>query len=431
MSLEYCDLTDVGMRRANNQDSKEVLPPLDDQQYRTRGWVFVVADGMGAHAAGETASALATEQVPLTYEKLASRSPPWALRTSIEQANADINARGDTSPDLKGMGTTCTALVILPRGALVGHVGDSRAYRVHGARIEQLSRDHSLAWELEALQAAEGGHAGPAVPRNIITRSLGPHPHVDVDIEGPFSVAADDVFVVCSDGLSGQVADEEIGVVAANLPPRPAAETLVGLALVRGAPDNTTVIVARAGDREATRSSSADAPWLLTPPTDLDREPRDVPWLTLAGAAGCLFATLLCGPQVRTLAPPWVLLAVALAAGFVACLLRAILVLVAPRGGDERVLPVGARLGRGPYRSHDCKASAAIVDGITASVESAADGLPPEQRDRIRAQIDQCRQQVVAGHYPRALAAAAAAIAVYRESVETARTEAAARRPPG
>jgi protein phosphatase len=178
-TLDYCDRTDVGRRRSNNQDAKAVLEPWNRDIYNRRGWLFVVADGMGAHAAGEMASAIAAEQVPLVYEKLAGKSPARALRQAIEQANTEIHSKGESSVDLKGMGTTCTTLVLVPRGALVGHVGDSRAYRVRGRRIEQLSRDHSLVWELQDLQAA--GEAVPGLdlretPKNIITRSLGPHP---------------------------------------------------------------------------------------------------------------------------------------------------------------------------------------------------------------------------------------------------------------
>ena len=261
-SLEYCDRTDVGRRRASNQDAKAVLEPWSREQYRRRGWLFVVADGMGAHAAGETASAMAAEQVPLVYEKHAARSPILALRTSIEQANAEINARGESSLDLKGMGTTCTVLAILPRGAIVGHVGDSRAYRVRGGTIEQLSKDHSLVWELEAAHTGSPDEM-PVAPKNIITRSLGPHARVDVDLEGPFQVEENDVFVLCSDGLSGQVADDEVGLLAAMLPPKAAAAALVGLALVRGAPDNVTVIAAKAGEREVSRTAPGDEPWPL------------------------------------------------------------------------------------------------------------------------------------------------------------------------
>ena len=89
-SLEYHDVSHVGLRRSNNQDARGVVVPWSREQYRRRGWLFVVADGMGAHAAGEEASALAVQEVTATYEKLAARSPPLALRTSIEDANAKM-----------------------------------------------------------------------------------------------------------------------------------------------------------------------------------------------------------------------------------------------------------------------------------------------------------------------------------------------------
>ena len=148
-TLVHCDRTDIGRRRSNNQDAKAVLPPSSAQQFNARGWLFLVADGMGAHAAGEKASAIAAEQVPLFYEKAGQLSPPLTLRHSIEQANAEINRQGESAAEFKGMGTTCTTLVILPRGALIGHIGDSRAYRIRGKTVDQLSKDHSLVWELE------------------------------------------------------------------------------------------------------------------------------------------------------------------------------------------------------------------------------------------------------------------------------------------
>jgi protein phosphatase len=162
------------------------------------------------------------------------------------------------------MGTTCTTLVLLPRGAIVGHVGDSRCYRIRGRTIEQLSRDHSLVWELETAGGMSREQANDAAPKNIITRSMGPHPHVDVDLEGPFPVTKGDVFLLCSDGLSGQVADEEIGLLAAELEPQEAVPALIGLALVRGAPDNVTVIVARAGEEEVSKPSRSDSAWPLS-----------------------------------------------------------------------------------------------------------------------------------------------------------------------
>jgi protein phosphatase len=437
-SLEYCDLSDIGRRRASNQDARAVSAPWSGEQYRRRGWLFLVADGMGAHAAGETASALAAEQVPLAYEKHAHRAPPLALRTSMLHANAEIHARGETAADLKGMGTTCTTLVIVPRGALVGHVGDSRAYRVRAGLIEQLSRDHSLAWDMEAARAKAGGEAIQAPPKNIITRSMGPHGRIDVDLEGPFPVEQGDVFVLCSDGLSGQVADEEIGGFAASMPPEAAAAALLGLALVRGAPDNVTLIVARAGSKEVTDPAAANTPWPLADDEPRAREPGRLPWQTLAVAGAALFAALIVHPFALThpetgllgrLLGPGLAEAVGWSATggmvllFLAALVAAIVAAMPPAGGAAPVLKPGGRLGGGPYRSYDCTLTPALVEGIAASVETAADGLSDRERHRALEHVASARKAIAVGALPEALGDAALAIAVYRQSVEAARRD--------
>jgi protein phosphatase len=434
-SLDYCDLTDIGRRRANNQDSKTVLVPSGGEQFRRRGWLFVVADGMGAHAAGEKASALAVEHVPLAYEKLASRSPPLALRTSIEHANSEIHTRGENAFDLRGMGTTCTALALVPRGAVIGHVGDSRAYRIRGDRIEQWSRDHSLAWEIESLR--QPGDDEP-IPKNIITRSMGPHPQVAVDLEGPVTVEAGDVLLLCSDGLSGQVADEEIGLLAGTLPPKEAAEALLGLSLVRGAPDNVTLIVARVGEKEASRVAAGDPPWPLTAETPVTTAPQPVPWKMLGVAAASLFVALLGspwsslmqddGPIGGTLGPalaPVIAFVVpmAMALLFIGSLLAAVLAYFVSNAGDVRMLEPGARLGGGPYRSYDCRASEPLLEGIVASVESAADGLSPSDRVELLESVAAARRPIASHDFPAAVTAAAAAIARYRRFVDAARCD--------
>lgn len=430
-TLDYCELTDIGRRRANNQDAKAVLAPWGTEQYRRRGWLFVVADGMGAHAAGEMASALAVEHVPLLYEKTAARSPPLALKASIEQANAEIYSRGESAIDMKGMGTTCTALAILPRGALVGHVGDSRAYRIRGTTIDQLSRDHSLAWEMEAHRPP--GAEDP-IPKNIITRSMGPHPQVSVDLEGPFPVTAGDVFLLCSDGLSGQVADEEIGLLAANLTPQEAATALVGLALVRGAPDNVTVIVARAGENEASRDGVDAAPWPLTEDAPATADRRPIPWGLLGVAAASLLVALVgygglttagaktsFGESLANALAFAILVAMGLL--FLGSLLAAFLGSIAPEGDGVRVLRPGAKLGGGPYRTYGCAASAQLLEGIIASVESAADGLSSRDRDRLLEAVADARKPAAAGDFSGAIRAATAAIAIYRRVVEAARSD--------
>src|ERR1700730_12350012 len=243
--LAHVELTDVGMRRANNQDSRAVLMASDVESWRRRGHVFVVADGMGAHAAGELASKMAADGIPHNYYKLRDEPPPDAIRKSIREVNEQIHRRGQANAEFHGMGTTASVLVILPQGALVAHVGDSRVYRVRGGRLEQLTFDHSLVWEMAASGQLPKDAAPNLVPKNIITRSLGPHKEVRVDLEGPYPIEVGDTFLLCSDGLSGQVKDEEIGPILSALSPSEAVRLLIDMANLRGGPDNITAIVAR------------------------------------------------------------------------------------------------------------------------------------------------------------------------------------------
>ena len=180
-------MSDIGLRRANNQDSYAVALAGNQADFEQRGHLFMVADGMGAHAAGELASKMATDVVSLVYRKLLDQSPPEAILSAVLDANHQIHTRGQASPDFRGMGTTATTLVLLPAGALVAHVGDSRAYRVRGNRIEQLTFDHSLVWEMQAAGQLPNGEVPGYISKNIITRSLGPNPTVQVDLEGPAS----------------------------------------------------------------------------------------------------------------------------------------------------------------------------------------------------------------------------------------------------
>src|SRR4029077_13310793 len=144
----------------------------------------MVADGMGGHAVGEKASAKAVRDIPHTYHKHAHEGAAPALRKAFLEANAGIHAVGQENPEFRGMGTTATALLLRPEGAWVGHVGDSRAYRVRNGVIEQISFDHSLVWEMAKRQGVDpDGLQG--IPSNVIVRSLGPEPLVQVDVEGP------------------------------------------------------------------------------------------------------------------------------------------------------------------------------------------------------------------------------------------------------
>ena len=243
--LEYAALSDIGLRRANNQDSYKVVLAGNEADFQQRGHLFIVADGMGAHAAGELASKMATDVISLDYRKLLDQSPPEAILSAVLDANRQIHTRGQASPEFRGMGTTATMLLLLPAGALVAHVGDSRAYRLRGNRIEQLTFDHSLVWEMQAAGQLPEGEVPGFISKNIITRSLGPNPTVQVDLEGPHPVQAGDTFLLCSDGLSNQVTDDEIGLVLSCLPPGEAVHALIELACLRGGPDNITAIIVR------------------------------------------------------------------------------------------------------------------------------------------------------------------------------------------
>jgi serine/threonine protein phosphatase PrpC len=282
--IEHASLTDVGVRRSHNQDNYAIQLASDEEGWRQRGHLFLVADGMGAHAVGEKASEQAAHIIPHIYQKHANLGATIALRRSFIEANASIHACGQQNREFEGMGTTATALLLRTDGAWVGHVGDSRCYRIRQGFIEQLSYDHSLVWEYARLQHLDPDEVED-IPTNVIHRCLGPEPLVQVDIEGPHDVQPGDLFLLCSDGLSGQVTDQELGAVATALPPAEACRFLVDLSNLRGGPDNITVVIVHVG-----REGSGDAP---AAPRPRKRSPLiHVPWWASSLIAGTLLALL-------------------------------------------------------------------------------------------------------------------------------------------
>ena len=295
--IEHATATDVGLRRSNNQDATAVAVAGSVAAFQQRGNLYMVADGMGAHAAGELASKLAVDIVPLAYQKLADRAPPDALRAAVEDANAQIHGRGRADPDFRGMGTTSTTLVLLPQGAVAAQVGDSRAYRLRGDQFAQLTFDHSLVWEMRAAGQLPGDQVPEYIPKNVITRSLGPSPTVQVDIEGPFPLMVGDTFLLCSDGLSGQVKDAEMGTILQCLPLAEAARTLIDLANLRGGPDNITLVLIRLTaplplNKTADAAEAADPP-PSCPSGRLDRSDR----FGAVGAGTACHGSPLVGPD--------------------------------------------------------------------------------------------------------------------------------------
>ena len=231
------------MRRSANQDSLTVRLCGDVEEWQRCGHLFVVADGMGGHSVGDLASRITVESLPQAYFRVEASDVLDRMRKAVLAANNAVHEHGRQNPEFSDMGTTCSALSLSEKGLVIGHIGDSRIYRVRRGIIQQLTFDHSLQWEMIRLGRATAATVDLFHPRNVITRCIGPDPNVNVDLEGPFSVERGDRLILCSDGLSNHVSDSEIGQIAAALPPTDAARLLVNLANCRGGSDNSTVIV--------------------------------------------------------------------------------------------------------------------------------------------------------------------------------------------
>ena len=237
--------TDVGRVRSENQDFGTFTTPADELDAHPGGRLLLVADGMGGHRGGATASRLAGETVKAQYLGQGSEDISAALREALTYANSRIFSEAQSNADLRGMGTTTSALVVRGNEAWFAHVGDSRIYWVRGNEIKQLTDDHSLVASMvrEGLLTAKEAENHPR--RNVLQRSMGVCEEVEIDVRGPLEVQEGDTFILCSDGLHGLVKPDEIKELVVNKPIHDAADRLVDCALERGAPDNVTVIVAR------------------------------------------------------------------------------------------------------------------------------------------------------------------------------------------
>ncbi len=243
-------LTDVGRKRNHNEDSFLVDEDLQ---------LFVVADGMGGHAGGGTASRIAVETIdremrgarehpenPFKSDVELQDSPlPEFLRTAVEKACLEIFKAAQDDPRLQGMGTTVIALCVRGEHALFAHVGDSRAYLIRGDLIQQISEDHSLVNEQIKAGMITPEEAKHSRYKNIITRSVGFEEEVQVDVMGLLAKDGDG-YVLCSDGLANLVEDTEIRKVLLETPEiKDVPKKLIELANERGGDDNITVIVVR------------------------------------------------------------------------------------------------------------------------------------------------------------------------------------------
>lgn len=415
--LRCAAVSDVGMRRASNQDSLAVALASDDRDWRSRGHLFVVADGMGAHAAGELASQIATDNIPHAYQKRPDLPPCESIVAAVHDANSRINAKGSNSVDFHGMGTTCSCLLLLPDGAMAAHVGDSRVYRLRGHTIEQLTFDHSLVWEMAAAGHANEEDVPAYVPKNVITRSLGPHPTVKVDLEGPLPIRAGDRFLLCSDGLTGPLNPQLIGMVLASLPPEEAAQTLVDLANLLGGPDNITVIIAEVADPAMLGQKKNGYAWsdAVSP---LSGGASKADWQF----AGALALSMLAG--VVLVAKD----AMTLGLGAFGIGLAVLLAWALRRfKGEEACRGVKGHYGKAPYRSYAVAPSAQNIEMLSDVVRQLEDleaqrSWPFEWKE-VHADRVTAHKAIAAGDYTAAVVAYSSAVRRLMQAVRAHRPE--------
>jgi len=238
--LKYSGLTDIGMKRTQNQDHLMCVPELA---------LFIVADGMGGHKGGETASLIAVTAICdyVRERKDVNIAPEELLTKAIQEANRAIYSHAAKNPELTGMGTTCTTLFFHKNKLFIGHVGDSRAYMIHPGCIWQLTKDHSLVQEKLRAGMITREQLKTDRMKNVITRSVGYESQIEVDIY-EMKVQPGDSFLMCSDGLSGMCDDPDIMETVSDLlykqkKVEETVKTLIAAANQNGGDDNITSIL--------------------------------------------------------------------------------------------------------------------------------------------------------------------------------------------
>lgn len=252
--------TDVGIVRSGNEDNYLMLSD--------RG-IFIVADGMGGHAAGEVASEMAVRIISRELGSLRGQTDEQVgdrLRQSIRAANEAIFGRTLAEHDKRGMGTTVTVLTLLPNRYLIGQVGDSRAYLLRDGHLLQLTKDHSYVQEQVDAGLLTPDQARVHPYSNVITRCVGAGEHVEPDVYGG-EVKVGDLFLVASDGLTGMVDDRRLQqLLLSRVPPDRLVEALITEANGRGGLDNITAIVVQVVslDDERLDATTAETPVVST-----------------------------------------------------------------------------------------------------------------------------------------------------------------------
>jgi len=234
--------TDRGLRRPGNEDSIKFVHPNSNSHILHKGYLAILADGMGGHQAGEIASSMAVDIIAKAYYNHSTK-PKISLKHALNLANKEIYESAQTNSQRKGMGTTCTALVLLHGKALFAQVGDSRLYLCRDKKLRQLSEDQTLVRDMVKRGLISEKEAINHESKNIITQALGTKPLVQIDgLDETLETRYGDLFILSSDGLTDLVTDEEINATINQKPVTQLPEELINLAKSRGGYDNISVI---------------------------------------------------------------------------------------------------------------------------------------------------------------------------------------------
>lgn len=246
-TLDVAQRTDIGLQRANNEDNLVSIVPEDERLMAARGALFVVSDGMGGHSRGEVASELTVQKVKEYYYQNLQDDIPTALKEAIKQANTSIReaieAEKTRGQENYSMGATCVAAVLHDQTLYAANVGDSRVYVLHEGQLRQVTRDHSLVAQMVERGEITATEARTHEERNKIYRALG-QPEVEIDL---FSepVQQGDTLILCTDGLSGVIEEEDLRAIIEQYGPEESVRRLIARANEEGGPDNVTAIVVR------------------------------------------------------------------------------------------------------------------------------------------------------------------------------------------
>ncbi len=260
-SIKVVILSDLGNIRTNNEDNAIFFKIADEKILQEKGFLLMVADGMGGHQAGEVASGMAAEVISKEYFRLNSNAIEKTLSQAFSLANKKIYELSVQNRAYRGMGTTCTVLIVTDQHVYYGQVGDSRAYVLKNNLLSRITEDQTYVQELVNSRDITAEEAAVHPKRNILTNAMGTKPEMRVETgKCDFLFEQDDKLLLCSDGLYDYIKDEELAAILGKMPLQEAASFMIAEAKKRGGHDNITVLLAEktAAVKETTSKETRD-----------------------------------------------------------------------------------------------------------------------------------------------------------------------------